>query len=58
MNVNDAEGMAEKMAEVLNQPGKREAVGGSARDAVLSQFMLEKELQANLKIYTSLGVKS
>lgn len=58
VNVNDAQGLAEKMAEVLNQPEKREAVAKSGREAVFSQFTLEKELQANLKIYASLGVKS
>jgi glycosyltransferase involved in cell wall biosynthesis len=57
VNVNDAEGLAEKVAEALSQPEKREAVGGSAREAVLSRFTLEKELQANLNIYESLGVK-
>jgi glycosyltransferase involved in cell wall biosynthesis len=58
VNVNDAAGLAEKMAEVLSQPEKQEAVGRSAREAVLHQFTLEKELQANLHIYASLGVKS
>ena len=58
VNVNDAQGLAEKMAEVLSQPEKRAAVGGSAREAVLSQYTLKKELQANLQIYASLGVKS
>jgi glycosyltransferase involved in cell wall biosynthesis len=56
VNVNDAEGLAEKMAEVLGQSEKRETVGRSAREAVLGQFTLEKELQANLEIYRSLGV--
>ena len=58
VNVDDALGLAEKMAEVLSQPEKRAAVGGSAREAVLSQYTLKKELQANLQIYASLGVKS
>jgi glycosyltransferase involved in cell wall biosynthesis len=58
VNVNDANGLAQKMAEVLSQPEKREAVARSGREAVLSQYTLEKELQANLKIYASLGVKS
>lgn len=58
VNVNDVQGLVEKMAEVLSQPEKREAVARSAREAVLSQYTLEKELQANLKIYASLGVKS
>ena len=56
VNVNDANELAEKIAEVLNQPEKRETIGRSAREAVLSQYMLEKELQANLQIYASLGV--
>lgn len=58
VNVNDAQDLAQKMAEVLSQPEKREAVARSGREAVLSQYTLEKELQANLKIYASLGVKS
>lgn len=58
VNVIDADGLAQKMAEVLSQPEKREAVARSGREAVLSQYTLEKELQANLKIYASLGVKS
>ncbi|MFN8381572.1 MAG: glycosyltransferase family 4 protein [Anaerolineales bacterium] len=56
VNVNDSEGLAEKVAKALSQPEKREAVGRSAREAVLGQFTLEKELRANLKIYESLGV--
>jgi glycosyltransferase involved in cell wall biosynthesis len=58
MNIGDATDLAEKAAEALSQPEKREAVGRSAREAVMSQFTLEKELQANLNIYASLGVKS
>jgi glycosyltransferase involved in cell wall biosynthesis len=58
VDVNDAAGLAEKAAEVLDQPEKREAVGKSAREAVVNQFTPEKELQANLNIYASLGVKS
>lgn len=58
VNVNDANRLAEKIAEVLNQPEKRETIGRSAREAVLSQYTLEKELQANLQIYASLGVNS
>lgn len=58
VDVNNAAGLAEKTAEVLSQPEKREAVGRSAREAVLSQFTLAKEVQSNLNIYASLGVKS
>ncbi|MBN8657671.1 MAG: glycosyltransferase family 4 protein [Anaerolineae bacterium] len=56
VNVNDVQGLTEKMAEVLNQPDKRESIGRSARETVLGQYTLEKELQANLQIYASLGV--
>jgi glycosyltransferase involved in cell wall biosynthesis len=57
VNVNDAEGLAEKMVEVLNQPAMCETVRRSAREAILSQYTLEKELQANLTIYKNLGAK-
>lgn len=57
VDVNDAQGLAQKMAEVLSQLEKREAVARSGREAILSQYTPEKELQANLNIYQSLGVK-
>ena len=57
VNVNDVDGLSQKIAEALSQPEKREAVGRSAREAIVNQFTLEKELQANLNIYQSLGVK-
>ena len=58
VNVNDAEALAKKVDEALSQPEKRETIGRSAREAVLSQFTIEKELQANLNLYQSLGVKT
>ncbi len=57
INVNDANGLAEKMAEALSQLEKRESIGRCAREAVLRQFTPEKELRANLQIYENLGVK-
>jgi len=54
--VNDVNGLAEKIAEALSQPEKREQLGRSAREAVLRQYTLENELQANLKVYQRLGV--
>ena len=57
VNVNDVDGLAQKMAEALSQLEKRESIGRSAREAVLRQFTPEKELQANLQIYENLGVK-
>ena len=56
VSANDAEGLAEKMVEALSQPEKREQLGRSAREAVLRRFTLEKELNANLEVYKTLGV--
>ena len=44
------------IAEVLDRPEKRDQLGRAARETVLHQFTLEKELQANLAIYQRLGV--
>jgi glycosyltransferase involved in cell wall biosynthesis len=51
VKVNDVDELAQKIAEALSQPGKREAVGRSARETVLHRFTLENELQANLNVY-------
>ena len=56
VHVNNTEGLAQKMAEVLSQPEKVESVRRSARETVLRQYTLEKELQVNLEIYANLGV--
>ena len=56
VKVNDAEGLAEKIAEALSQPDKRNQLGRSAREAILLQYTPEKELQANLNVYENLGV--
>jgi len=58
VQINDVNGLAEKIIEVLDQPEKRQQLGRSAREVVLSQYTLENELQANLKVYQSLGVKN
>jgi len=57
VQVNDANELAEKIAKALSQPEKQEQFGRSAREAVLRRYTLENELQANLKVYESLGVK-
>ena len=54
--LNDVDKLAETILQLLSQPENRQIMSKSARDAVLRQFTLEKELQANLKIYKSLGV--
>ncbi|HSO13555.1 MAG TPA: hypothetical protein VLT51_14355 [Anaerolineales bacterium] len=41
-----------------NQDHLREQMGRPARKAIMSQFTLEKELQANRGIHGSPGVKS
>ena len=53
--LNDTDKLAETIFQLLSQPENRQTMSKSARDAVLRQFTLEKELQANLKIYKSLG---
>jgi glycosyltransferase involved in cell wall biosynthesis len=53
---NETGSLGVVIAEALNQPQKRDQLGRSAREAVLHQFTLERELQANLAIYQSLGV--
>jgi glycosyltransferase involved in cell wall biosynthesis len=55
VKVDDVEGLAEKIAEVLSQPEKRETAGRFARETVLSRFTLDRELQANLTIYQRFG---
>jgi len=52
VNVNDVDGLSNKIIEVLNS--NQEEIQKSARETVLNQFTLEQELQANLKIYESL----
>ncbi len=54
--LNDADKLAETILQLLSQPENRQTMSKSARETVLRQFTLEKELQANLKIYKSLGV--
>jgi glycosyltransferase involved in cell wall biosynthesis len=53
---NETGSLGAVIAEALNQPEKRDQLGRSAREAVLHQFTLERELQANLAIYQSFGV--
>mgnify|MGYP001176905437 FL=1 len=54
--VHEAGCLEAAIAEVLDQPEKRDQLGRAARETVLHQFTLEKELQANLAIYQQLGV--
>jgi glycosyltransferase involved in cell wall biosynthesis len=54
VKVNDVDELAQKIAEALSLPGKREAIGRSARETVLGGFTLENELQANLNVYQTM----
>lgn len=54
--VHEAGCLEAAISEALNQPEKRDQLGRAARETVLRQFTLEKELQANLAIYQRLGV--
>ncbi|MFN3491283.1 MAG: glycosyltransferase, partial [Anaerolineales bacterium] len=54
VNVNDVDGLSNKILEVLNS--NQEAIQKSARETIINQFTLEKELNANLDVYKKLGV--
>ena len=56
VDVHDSNGLSEKIVVMLRQVEKAKTVRRSARETVLKQYTLDKELQANLKIYASLGV--
>jgi len=51
VHVNDANMLAERMHELLDDPEKREALGKDARELIVGKFTLEKELEANLEVY-------
>jgi len=57
VNVNDAKGLAESILQMLSQPENRKTISRSAREAVVRQFTSDKELEANLQVYKSLGLK-
>jgi glycosyltransferase involved in cell wall biosynthesis len=56
VNVNDANGLAQKILDLLDDPEKRAALGKNARESIAGRFTLEKELQANLDVYRTIGV--
>ncbi|HQX18021.1 MAG TPA: glycosyltransferase family 4 protein, partial [Anaerolineales bacterium] len=57
VNVNDANVLAEKILELLDDREKRASLGKNAREFVASNFKPEKELTANLEVYRKLGLK-
>ena len=56
VNVNDANALIEKILELLDDREKRESLAKHAREFVVSNFKPEKELNANLGVYRSLGL--
>ena len=58
VNVNDANMLAEKILALLDDREKRESLGKSAREFVISKFKPEQELTANLEVYRKLGLKA
>ncbi len=54
VNVNDVDGLSKKIIEALNS--NQEAIQKSARETIITQFTLEKELNANFDVYKKLGV--
>jgi glycosyltransferase involved in cell wall biosynthesis len=57
VKVNDADGLAEKILQLLNQPENNRSLSKAAREAVIHRFTPEKELEANLQVYQRLGLK-
>ena len=56
VSVNDANALAEKILELLDDREKCESLGKSAREFVMSKFKPEAELMANLEVYRKLGL--
>lgn len=55
--VNDADDLAEKILELLDDAEKCGELGKNARESIVDRFTPEKELQANLDVYRTIGVK-
>jgi len=57
VNVNNADMLAGKILELLDNPEKRAALGKNARELVVNKFTPKMELEANLSVYQTLGLK-
>jgi glycosyltransferase involved in cell wall biosynthesis len=53
---NDAESLSKAILELLNDQTLRVRLGKSARATIQKDFTLQKELDANLNVYESLGL--
>jgi phosphatidylinositol alpha-1,6-mannosyltransferase len=56
VSVNDANILANKIRELLDNPEKRSALGKNARQSIIERFTSEKELEANLNLYRKIGI--
>ncbi len=54
---NDAESLSKATLTLLNDPALRVRLGKSARETIQKEFTLQKELDANLSVYKTLGLK-
>jgi glycosyltransferase involved in cell wall biosynthesis len=57
VNVNDANMLAGKILELVDDREKCKSLGKNAREFVGSKFKPEQELTANLKVYRNLGLE-
>ena len=57
VNVNDTNMLSEKILELLGNAEKREFLGRNARELIVKQFQPKEELEANLNLYRTLGLK-
>jgi glycosyltransferase involved in cell wall biosynthesis len=57
VNVNDANMLAEKIIELLDDREKRTSLGKNARELIASRFSPDRELRANLGVYRELGIQ-
>ncbi len=55
--VNDAESLSKAILELLNDQALRVKLGKSARETIAKGFTLQKELDVNLEVYKSIGIK-
>lgn len=53
---NDAESLSKAIIELLNDAALRVRLGESARETIQKEFTPQKELDANLRVYRSLGI--
>jgi len=55
VDVGDANLLAEKIQELLDDSERRRILGENARESIMVNFTPEKELQANLEVYRQVG---